>query len=518
MNNKRIFLLLASSSVLVGCVNNTNSSSSTEIDDDQHAYEMISKAYDYLGKYKGDFCRTNSFQMTELGQDLDSYKEKIIYDSDSNECLYQMEKNNDLLYRYFNKKEASGDSYGMYVSTSVDDQKLKYKSTEKCINHLMNLYDDPIRYTDYDDVLVDVEDFEPLCLLNGVVDLSNSGQYAFLKQATSQDGLEYFKEYFTLIFSEVTESPRKLNDFSSSFAYEKVNGITSVKFSGVSSTTFEGMDEFDKTSIDLTIDYVFEIDDESRFTSIERNISLDNRNYKDGQEVEEYGYNFALFNVETFDYDIKDWALSEDVEGYVVVDEYPMRSLEIELFQTCNGLTYSSSGTRRNLSGDETIDFKWLDEVADIIPNQYNLEYRVEGTKIEEVYLDPECTKVFAGTDMKMGRLELYCTYDYKENVCIATNRSITDISSYNYKFGNEILFDDRVSYSYESNLIDFSGTKVMHFDESDFEIYDNPIGPTVLQSVTVDDKTYNKAALLEGIAYNLTNGTVITANYALSD
>ena len=448
--------------------------------------------------------------------EIDTYKKKIIYDHESNECLYQMDKNESVLYQYFNKKDTDSDSYKMYVNTSVDNQKLKYKSNEECINHFMNLYENPIRYTDYGDVLIDVGGFTALEQLNYIVDLSNSGQPAFLKQASYQDGLEYFKEYFTLIFSEAIQSSSKLNDLSSTFAYEKTNSVTSIKYSGASSTTFEGIDGFDETIIDLKINYIFELDNKSRFTSITRTTSFSNCNFKDGQEIEEGSYNFNLTNVETFEYDIGDWTLNEDATGYTDTNTYPLYSLDIQLFQTCDGLPFSSSGSLTNFVGDGNIDFNYLDDVVDIIPNQYETEYRKEGTKIEKVYLDPECTKEFTGTNMKIGKLSLYCTYDYLDDVCIATERYITDISAYGYKFGSEILFDDRLAYSSEYNFIDFIGRKEIKFDESDFEIHPNPIGDFTLQSVTIDDVTYDKEALLEGITYDLNNGTVITKNYGL--
>ena len=321
---KHIILLLASSFVLAGCGNKENTSSSTEKDENQIAYEMISKGYNYLNAYKGDFKRINSFGMSDCGEALDTYKEKIIYDHESNECLYQMDKNESVLYQYFNKKDTDSDSYKMYVNTSVDNQKLKYKSNEECINHFMNLYENPIRYTDYDDVLIDVGGFTALEQLNYIVDLSNSGQPAFLKQASYQDGLEYFKEYFTLIFSEAIQSSSKLNDLSSTFAYEKTNSVTSIKYSGASSTTFEGIDGFDETIIDLEINYIFELDNESRFTSITRTTSFSNCNFKDGQEIEEGSYNFNLTNVETFEYDIGDWTLNEDATGYTDTNTYPL--------------------------------------------------------------------------------------------------------------------------------------------------------------------------------------------------
>ncbi len=518
MKNKQFVLLLSSIFVLAGCGNKANDSSSNEKDENQTAYKMIFKAYNFLENYSGDFCRTNSFEMTELGQELDKYEEKVIYKDDSNECLYQMNKNGNALYQYFNKKSADDNSYRMYVNTSIDNQKFEYKSNEDCINHFMNIYDDPKTYTDYGDVLVYLEDFVALKQIECVVNVSNSEKHGFLKQATYQDSLEYFKEYFTLLFSQLVESPSKINDLSSNFSYDKVDDLTTIKFSGESSTTFEVTEDNEESLSEFGIEYIFTLDSDSQFTNIERNISYNYRDFIDGQEIKEHAFYFNLSNVETFDYDIGEWTLSENTDGYTIINEYPLNSLEVEVFQTCDGLPFSSSGSLTNFKGEGIIDFEYLDKVVDIIPNQYEIEYRKEGTEIEKVYLDPECTKEFTGSDMKMGKLELYCTYDYLDNVCIYTERFIVDISAYNYIFGNEILFDERIDYSYEGNSIDFGGEHRMCFEESMFNTIYEPIGSFALKNVTINNTTYDKEALLEGFTYNLSNRTIITSNYSLID
>lgn len=519
MKNKHAILLLGSVLLLTGCNNNTSSkdSSLTEEENKQCAYGMISKAYKYLENYSGDFYRTNTFNMVEDETPMDSYEEEIIYDNGSKECLYQMKKSNDFLYKYFNKKDDNNNSYELFVNTSADNQKLKYKSTDNCIDHLMNIYDEPLVYTDYGDVLMDVEDFVPLRQISYCFESSNSKKPAFLMQDSYSDSLEYFKEYYTLVCSELIDKDQKLNDFTSSFDYEKEGDSTIVMFSGESSTLLEIEDmQADEAYVDIELCFAFELDKDNRFTSIERNASVAYKYLNDGQEVEDYKYSFELVNRETFKYSINNWVLNEDIEEYTTINEYPKSSLRVEVFCCMDGITYSSSGSLTNLIEDRIIDFDYLDKVIDIIPNQYYTIYRKEGTQIEEVYLNPECTKVFTGTDMKMGELTLYCTYDYKDNVCIATERFITDISAYNYKFGSEILFDERLQYSYESNFIDFSKEQRMCFDESMFEINSSSIGKVTLKDVTINDTTYGKEALLEGFTYNLTNRTVITNNYVL--